>query len=82
MPIATISSKWRCGKSSPITAITETLRVKYEAAREMNDADPPSKSLCGPNGPSMSSSASEPTMSRERWALRACMTSSGTICVR
>ena len=42
------------------------VRVKYDAARAMNEAEPPSRSLWRPNGPSMSSSATEPTTRRER----------------
>src|SRR5690242_10344303 len=72
-PSSASSSTWRCGKSSPITPTTDTCFVKYEAARAMNDAEPPSRSRWKPKGPSMSSSATEPTTSRERCALRWCI---------
>jgi hypothetical protein len=46
-----------------MTATHATFLVKYAAARVMNEAEPPRRSLWNPNGPSMSSRATEPTTS-------------------
>ena len=50
----------RAGSEAPTT---EALPVKYDAPTEMNEADPPSWSRCQPKGPSVSSTATEPTTS-------------------
>jgi hypothetical protein len=41
----------------------EVFYPAFLAATEKTDAEPPRTSGCGPNGPSMSSSATEPTTS-------------------